>query len=84
MCICVRTEDTHELQQIDLCPTLSVLLGLPIPRNNLGRVEVGALPLNMPLEDLVRLLQLNAAQVAVVLEQNVDSIEQGDESLILV
>ncbi|KAL8584645.1 hypothetical protein ACOMHN_002374 [Nucella lapillus] len=65
----------QELQQIDLCPTLSALLGLPIPRNNLGRVEVTALPLNTPLEDRVRHLQLNAAQMIAVLEQNVESIE---------
>lgn len=71
------TAQTQELLQIDLCPTLSALLGLPVPRNNLGRVEVSALPLNTPLEDKVRLLHLNAAQIATILEKNVEDIEEG-------
>ena len=62
---------------MDLCPTMSAFLGLPVPRNNLGRVEVAALPRNAPLEDKVRLLHLNAAQIANILEKNVEDIEEG-------
>ncbi|XP_076462688.1 GPI ethanolamine phosphate transferase 2, catalytic subunit-like [Babylonia areolata] len=68
--------EKREMEQIDLCPTLSALLGLPIPRNNLGQVEVTALPAHAPVQDRVRHLQLNAAQMLAVLEQNVGSIEE--------
>ncbi|KAK7100707.1 GPI ethanolamine phosphate transferase 2-like [Littorina saxatilis] len=73
---------TRGLQQIDLCPTLSALMGLPMPKNNLGRVEVAALPESTPLVDKVRFLQLNAAQIAEILKENVDNIEE-DQAYVL-
>ena len=66
-----------KVQQIDLCPTLSVLLGLPIPANNLGSVLPSALPEKMPLRDKVRSLQINAHQISKVLEENVDDVIKG-------
>lgn len=34
------TERSKEILQIDIVPTLSVLMGLPIPKSNLGNVIV--------------------------------------------
>nr|KAG5714083.1 hypothetical protein BaRGS_020411 [Batillaria attramentaria] len=66
-----------DIDQIDLCPTLSALMGLPIPKNNLGCVEVAALPQNTSLRDKVRAMQINAAQLARMLEKNVGDASQG-------
>ncbi|KAK7508127.1 hypothetical protein BaRGS_00000366 [Batillaria attramentaria] len=65
-----------DIDQIDLCPTLSALMGLPIPKNNLGCVEVAALPQNTSLRDKVRAMQINAAQLARMLEKNVGDASQ--------
>ncbi|KAG0262209.1 mannose-ethanolamine phosphotransferase gpi13 [Actinomortierella ambigua] len=56
------------ITQIDLVPTLSLLLGLPIPFNNLGHVIpelflTGSSP-EMALRSLLQALRLNAAQVS--------------------
>lgn len=48
-----------QINQIDLVPTLSLLLGLPIPFNNLGTV----IPSLFPAADLSRALEANAVQV---------------------
>ncbi|KAK0064954.1 GPI ethanolamine phosphate transferase 2 [Biomphalaria pfeifferi] len=37
------SQEIELISQIDLCPTLSVLLGVPIPKNNLGKVILEAL-----------------------------------------
>ncbi|KAF9916017.1 mannose-ethanolamine phosphotransferase gpi13 [Lobosporangium transversale] len=54
--------------QIDLVPTLSLLLGLPIPFNNLGAVIpelfLSAKNPDQAIRDLLRAMRLNAAQVA--------------------
>lgn len=65
------------IQQIDLCPTLSALLGLPIPKNNIGQVEVAALPENMSLQDKVWHVYMNAVQIAQILEANVADLDRG-------
>ncbi|GHJ85444.1 hypothetical protein NliqN6_1846 [Naganishia liquefaciens] len=53
------TERPAKINQIDLVPTLSLLLGMPIPFNNLGTV-ISAL---FSVDDLPRALEANAAQV---------------------
>ncbi|KAF9941915.1 mannose-ethanolamine phosphotransferase gpi13, partial [Modicella reniformis] len=54
--------------QIDLVPTLSLLLGLPIPFNNLGSVIpelfLSAKQPEQAIKDLLRAMRLNAAQVS--------------------
>lgn len=67
----------QELQQIDLCPTLAALLGLPFPQNNLGLLEVTALPEKVAIRQKVKFLDLNAAQVVRLLEKNVADLEKG-------
>lgn len=49
----------EKIDQIDLISTLSLLLGLPIPFSNLGRV----IELFFNVENLSRALKLNAVQV---------------------
>ncbi|CAG8491105.1 2409_t:CDS:10 [Acaulospora morrowiae] len=55
------------VDQIDLVPTLSLLFGIPIPKNNLGKVMLDVLEDSDPLEKL-RMLQLNAHQLSGVLQ----------------
>ncbi|KAF9578091.1 mannose-ethanolamine phosphotransferase gpi13, partial [Lunasporangiospora selenospora] len=58
----------RSITQIDLVPTLSLLLGLPIPYNNLGSVipELFLVDLDMTkaVRDFLKAIRLNAAQVA--------------------
>ncbi|KAG0363885.1 major facilitator super transporter protein [Gamsiella multidivaricata] len=67
------TEDREEYQhyrsvnQVDLVPTLSLLLGLPIPKNNVGRFIPEVL-LDYEEAEILRAYQLNAHQVAGVLK----------------
>ncbi|KIL69581.1 hypothetical protein M378DRAFT_156795 [Amanita muscaria Koide BX008] len=66
----------RRIQQIDILPTLSILLGLPIPYNNLGSVipEVFCRPTRKgsrteaPREALKRALEINAAQIKTFLD----------------
>ncbi|KAK0227865.1 hypothetical protein IW262DRAFT_1455058 [Armillaria fumosa] len=51
------------VQQIDLLPTLSLLLGLPIPFNNLGSVIPELFWRNSKGTELSQALQLNAVQI---------------------
>ncbi|KAG5643979.1 hypothetical protein DXG03_009268 [Asterophora parasitica] len=51
------------IQQIDILPTLSLLLGLPIPFNNLGTVIPEIFWRDRMGSDLSRALEVNAAQV---------------------
>ncbi|PBK83111.1 hypothetical protein ARMGADRAFT_975085 [Armillaria gallica] len=53
----------RSVQQIDLLPTLSLLLGLPIPFNNLGTVIPELFWRNSEGTELSQGLQLNAAQI---------------------
>ncbi|KAF9002881.1 hypothetical protein BDQ17DRAFT_1356258 [Cyathus striatus] len=53
----------RSIQQIDILPTLSLLLGLPIPYNNLGAVIPELFWRDREGMELERALELNAAQV---------------------
>jgi hypothetical protein len=68
---------TASVSQIDLVPTLSVLLSLPIPTTNLGKI-IPALIHNMPDSQQLYALYYNCKQVAVQFENNVvNSATQG-------
>ncbi|KAF9960041.1 major facilitator super transporter protein [Mortierella alpina] len=54
------------VSQVDLVPTLSLLLGLPIPKNSVGKL-IPDLFLDLSDMEMLRALQLNAYQVAGVL-----------------
>ncbi|CAO3563846.1 unnamed protein product [Mortierella alpina] len=54
------------VSQVDLVPTLSLLLGLPIPKNSVGKL-IPDLFLDLTDMETLRALQINAYQVAGVL-----------------
>ncbi|XP_048757530.2 GPI ethanolamine phosphate transferase 2-like isoform X2 [Ostrea edulis] len=58
-----------EVDQIDLVPTLSELLGLPIPQNNLGRLLLEVFEESSPEEQLASLLR-NTIQLLNLLKAN--------------
>ncbi|KDQ57371.1 hypothetical protein JAAARDRAFT_179059 [Jaapia argillacea MUCL 33604] len=66
------TEPHRSIQQIDLVPTLSLLLGLPIPFNNLGTIipELFSRPSSSSSGELeyARALQINAEQIKTYLD----------------
>ena len=68
----------EEVQQIDLAPTLAILLGLPIPQNSLGQAIPAMLEGSLSPREQLRALQLNSYQLSRVLEQNIDSFESGN------
>ncbi|OSC98114.1 hypothetical protein PYCCODRAFT_1480848 [Trametes coccinea BRFM310] len=57
------TVPNRHIQQIDLAPTLSLLLGLPIPFNNLGTVIPELFWHDKAGKDYTRALTLNAQQI---------------------
>ncbi|KAJ1905925.1 major facilitator super transporter protein [Coemansia sp. IMI 209127] len=68
---------TREVPQINLVPTLALLFGVPIPKNNLG------LPLHELLDaysdtERLRMLQLTASQMFGVVRANDPSVKEVD------
>ncbi|KAG6820864.1 hypothetical protein H0H93_010691 [Arthromyces matolae] len=53
----------RNIQQIDILPTLSLLLGLPIPYNNLGSVIPELFWRDRTGTELLRALEINSAQI---------------------
>ncbi|KAL8897112.1 MAG: hypothetical protein Q9192_002743 [Flavoplaca navasiana] len=66
-----------KIHQSDIAPTLAGLLGIPIPRNNLG-VFIPDLLRFWPHEDRVRLLEQNAKQVHDVFQQTFSTVSFQD------
>jgi phosphatidylinositol glycan class O len=66
------------IQQIDIVPTLSLLLGLPIPFNNLGTVIPELFWRDRYGSDLSRALELNAAQIKTYLDTYRSSSSGGE------
>ncbi|KAK9728374.1 major facilitator superfamily transporter protein, variant 2 [Basidiobolus ranarum] len=56
----------NRINQIDIVPTLALLLGVPIPKNSLGNMIVDLFTKSSQSE-ILRLLQINAYQVQKVL-----------------
>ncbi|CAG5127325.1 unnamed protein product [Candidula unifasciata] len=73
----VNRDSKHvaSISQADLCPTLSVLLGLPIPKNNLGKVIPEAL-IGYSLPEKVSVLHQNAIQAVQILKSYVHDLEK--------
>ncbi|KAJ8307672.1 hypothetical protein KUTeg_014776 [Tegillarca granosa] len=63
------------IEQIDVVPTLSVLLGLPIPQNNLGKLIDEMLD-GFTIEEKLLAWHTNAYQVVQVFKQNLPNHEQ--------
>ena len=73
------TDTRHRsIQQIDILPTLSLLLGLPIPYNNLGTVIPELFWRGRKGQILEKALQLNAAQIMTYLETYRSSASGGE------
>ncbi|KAI0824428.1 hypothetical protein BC628DRAFT_1379548 [Trametes gibbosa] len=68
----------RHIQQIDLVPTLSLLLGLPIPFNNLGTIIPELFWRDRAGKDYTRALALNARQVNRYLQTYRDSASGGE------
>ncbi|KAG6829632.1 hypothetical protein H0H92_003965 [Tricholoma furcatifolium] len=58
----------RHIQQIDILPTLSLLLGLPIPYNNLGTVIPELFWRDRKGSDLLHALEINALQIKAYLD----------------
>ncbi|KAL1915327.1 uncharacterized protein VTP21DRAFT_6785 [Calcarisporiella thermophila] len=59
------------IDQYDIVPTLSLLLGLPIPQNNLGLL----VPEPFAGHDLLRAMQINAAQLSKVVQSRWENFD---------
>ncbi|KAF9432011.1 major facilitator super transporter protein [Entomortierella beljakovae] len=57
----------RSVSQVDLVPTLSILMGLPIPKNSIGKI-IPELLYDLSESEKIRALQLNSHQVAGVLK----------------
>ncbi|KAH9504203.1 hypothetical protein Btru_065307 [Bulinus truncatus] len=68
-------QQTKVVSQIDLCPTLSTLLGIPIPNNNIGKVITDALHGFTVLQKLT-VLNSNAIQVVQVFKKYYPEFEK--------
>ena len=66
------------IQQIDIVPTLALLLGLPIPFNNLGTVIPELFWRDRTGSGLARALELNAAQIKTYLDTYRSSPSGGE------
>ena len=73
------TDTRHRsIQQIDILPTLSLLLGLPIPYNNLGTVIPELFWRGRKGQILEQALQLNSAQIMTYLDTYRSSASGGE------
>ncbi|KAJ7737030.1 hypothetical protein B0H14DRAFT_2993404 [Mycena olivaceomarginata] len=68
----------RSIQQIDIVPTLSLLLGLPIPFNNLGTVIPELFYRDRNGASLVRALEINVAQIKSYLDAYRSSSSGGE------
>ncbi|KAG6910275.1 hypothetical protein DXG01_011672 [Tephrocybe rancida] len=68
----------RNIQQIDILPTLSLLLGLPIPYNNLGTVIPELFWRDRKGTELLRALDINTAQIKTYLDTYRSSPSGGE------
>ncbi|KAF2073127.1 hypothetical protein CYY_005568 [Polysphondylium violaceum] len=59
-----------EISQVDLVPSLSLLLNLPIPVNSLGRMINDLFEKFIPTEQYLRALEINCQQQIIILKKN--------------
>ncbi|XP_072172994.1 GPI ethanolamine phosphate transferase 2-like [Diadema setosum] len=69
-------ETNHQVQQIDFAPTISLLLGHPIPQNSLGCVIPQALDGSLAMQEQLRALQLNGYQLMAVHQINSGRVDE--------
>lgn len=67
-----------EVEQVDVVPTLSLLLGLPVPQNNLGVMIRQVLMQSWSsTQHRLQVLHINAQQLAKVFTHNLHKYETG-------
>ena len=69
-------DDHAEIYQIDLASTLSILLGLPIPLNNLGVLLPHSLD-NYNIFEQLQAYYANGQQISSLFEESVADRERG-------
>jgi len=72
----------HELLQIDLAPTMSILMGLPIPSNNLGQLLLQPLGTLTDTEKLAS-VYINAQQIVSLMKPNVANFKKGTANVMV-
>jgi phosphatidylinositol glycan class O len=77
-----RFPRTRKANQIDLVPTLSLLLGTPIPYNNLGSAIPDFFLGDKTLETFYQAMHLNADQIAIYLENYSGSTLKAYQNLL--
>ena len=66
--------DIRTKLQIDLAPTVAVLMGVPIPSNNLGTILFGAMD-SLELKQKLYAAFLNARNIALKSEKNSENLD---------
>lgn len=64
------------ISQNDICATVSVLMGVPIPINNIGKVLLDTLS-NHTIRQKIAVMHQNAQQAIQVLKNYVSDVEKG-------
>ncbi|XP_041357687.1 GPI ethanolamine phosphate transferase 2-like [Gigantopelta aegis] len=72
-----ENKNPEAIFQTDLAPTMATVMGVPIPKNNLGRIILTSL-IGYTVEDKVRAFQINAFQVSKILQQNIHNCDRDD------
>ena len=68
-----------DVLQIDMAPTLSLLLGHPIPQNSLGCAIPQVLNGSLAMREQLRALQLNGYQLMAVHQKNAGKSDEGED-----
>lgn len=68
----------HSASQVDLAATLSALLGLPIPRQSVGRVLLPPLTL-LSADEQLQVLEANAQQLRAAFDEISDDATRRDQ-----
>ena len=69
------------MYQIDLVPTLSIYLGLPIPVNNLGVLLPNSLD-DYDISDQLQAYYSNMQQIAGLYQESIDNYDRGTATLV--
>ncbi|XP_077388469.1 GPI ethanolamine phosphate transferase 2, catalytic subunit isoform X2 [Festucalex cinctus] len=70
-------ESPVKIEQVDVAATLSLSLGLPIPKNSVGRVIASVFD-EASLRDQLRFLHLNSHQLSSLLKDNIPDYEKEE------
>lgn len=77
-----QSEEDDEVMQIDLVPTISTILGIPIPYSNLGFVIVDSLPSKYDFVALLHVVYNNLQQILVYIKHYSTMFNAFDEALL--